>query len=177
MVKFNLFESLGFYGSHPKTFKREAKKQIEENTLWYIQQYGRGRWIVVPEIFKEQLEKSDLWNSNEGKMWFATQGIYSKIHLAVSNLRRDGHPIISGIGNRGYRYADENCEDFIRRWHDKLVSCEKRKSALVHELKRDAELIQKIIERLNAKKSELEAKQLQIILEEYNKKIKEEERE
>jgi len=175
MVKFNLFESLGYFGKKPKTFKREARKQIEQNTLDYLKRYGRAKWISVPEIFKETLEPTNLFNSPEGKMFFAVAGIKSKIHGATHKLRRDGYPIISGVGKKGYRYADEDCDDFVNVWDEKFSGWQKRKSDLIQEFKNDKEIIQKIIERLLEKKREQEAKELQKILVRYGEKQKEEE--
>jgi len=173
MVRHNFWESLGFFGRRPKLFQKEARKQIEENTLNYLKRYGRVRWIPITEIFKETLEQTDLFNSSEGKMWFAVQGIKSKINSSTHKLRKDGYPIISGVGNKGYRYADERCDDFIDVWDEKFTSWEKRKSNLVRELKNDKDIIEKIIERLLEKKRIKEANKLQEVLVRYNKKQKE----
>ena len=60
MVKFNFWDS--FYGKKPKTFKRESRKQIEENTLWHLKKFGRFNWISTEQIFKDTIEETDLFN-------------------------------------------------------------------------------------------------------------------
>ena len=165
MVKFNFWDS--FYGKKPKTFKRESRKQIEENTLWHLKKFGRFNWISTEQIFKDTIEETDLFNSKEGRLWFAEQGIKSKINSATHKLRRDGHPIISGLGKKGYKYADENCDDFIYAWDEKFSAWEGRKSNIVKERKTDIELIKRLIEKLINQKRLEEAKQLQEVLVKY----------
>ena len=88
MVKYNWIEqSLIRMGVRkPKTFKREARKQIKDNTLDYIKKYGRIDWIPVSKIFEDTLEQTSLFNSKEGNFWFASQGIKSKINSATNEL-------------------------------------------------------------------------------------------
>lgn len=169
MVKFNFWELKGYFGTHPKKFKREARKQIETNTLSHLKSYGRGRWVTVIDIFKDTLEQTDLFNSKEGKMWFAEQGIKSKINSATSKLRRDGHPIISGKGHKGYRYADEDCEDFIDRWNEIFAAQLDRKENLKKEFKTYKILIERIIERLIQKNRLEEAQKLKQVLVQYQR--------
>ena len=169
MGKFNFWEFKGYYGDKPKAFKRDSRKQIEENTLSHLKKFGRGRWVSVIDIFKDTLEETDLFNSKEGKMWFAEQGIKSKINLATHKLRRDGHPIISGVGHKGYRYADEDCEDFIDRWNEVFSSQLKREDNLKKEYKTYIELIEKIIERLIQKGRLEEAEKLKQVLVQYQR--------
>ena len=165
MVRFNFWES--FYGNKPKTFKRDARKQIEQNTLDYLKKFGRVNWIPVSQIFQDTLQQTDLFNSKEGNMWFAEQGIKSKINSVTLKLRRNGYPIISGRGHKGYRYADETCDDFINVWDEKFSAWENRKSNLVKEKLLDVELIKRIIEKLKTQKRLEEAKQLQEVLVKY----------
>jgi len=166
MVKFNFWEK--FYGKRPKKFKSEANKQIKDNTLSYMQKYGRTKWVPVIEIFEKTLEQTDLFNSKEGKMFFASKGIKSKINWATGELRRKGYPIISGRGHKGYMYADEDCDDFIDRWDEVLSAREKRKTKLEKEYTEYEKLIAKICERLIEKGRLQEAKQLQEVLVKYN---------
>ena len=172
MVNFNFWDR--FFGDKPKKFKREAEKQIKSNTLYYMKDYGRARWIKTEEIFENTLEQTDLFNSNEGKMLFAIQGIKAKIHNATHKLRREGHPIIAGIGAKGYRYADEDCDDFIRVWDEKFGAFEKRKSNLRKEAELDIKMIERIIERLKEKGKENEAKQMEAIKVRYGRRVKNE---
>jgi len=176
MVKFNFWERMGFYGKNPKSFKRDAMKQIKRNTLYYLQSYGRAKWISVEDIFKGTLEKSDLFNSDEGKMFFAEAGIRNKINGVTHTLRREGFPIISGIGKRGYRYADEDCNDFIDRWNEKFNAWDERGTNLFTEREIDIALIEELINKLKAKGREQEAKQLVEVIAKYkNKNIENEE--
>ena len=180
MVKFNFWEISGYFGKHPKKFKREARKQIEQNTLDYLRNFGRAKWVTVVDIFKDTLEQTDLFNSKEGKMWFAKQGIQSKINSATHSLRRKKHPIISGKGKKGYRYADENCEDYIDRWNEKVNAWLERKNNLTHEFETDKMLMEMIIERLKKAKRLKEAQQMKKVLIRYTKerkKVKDEENE
>jgi len=172
MVRYNFWDK--FFGDRPKKFHSEANKQIKNTTLLYMQKYGRKNWVKVEDIFQGTLEKSDLFNSEEGKMFFAKSGIKSKLNSVTNTLRAEGHPIISGTsqGNRygkGYRYADETCEDFIDVWDEKFSAWEKRKSNLGKEKQTDIKLIEKIIERLIAKNKIEQANQLKQVLVQYNR--------
>jgi len=170
MVRFNFWELKGYFGKNPKFFKKESNKQIKDNTLLYMQKYGRAKWITIGEIFEQTLEQTDLFNSNEGKMFFAIQGIKNKINWATGELRRMGYPIISGDKyGKGYRYADETCDDFINVWDEKFSAWEGRKTNLDREKEIDENLIVKIIERLLQKNREKEAQQLKQVLVKYQK--------
>ena len=187
MVKFNFWELKGYFGNRPKQFKREANKQIRDNILLYIKDKKRGAWTTQEEIFEQTLEKTDLFNSSEGKMFFAQKGVQQKIGWAINELRSKGYPIISGselwksnrfiVGDttrtvkqrygKGYRYADENTKDFIADWNEKINAWLDRKSKLTSEYRTDKILIERIICRLQQSKREKEAKELQKVLVRY----------
>ncbi len=168
MIKFSFWDS-SYKTSSPRRFEKDSRKQIESNTLDYMKRFGRAKWIPVVEIFKETLEQSDLFNSNDGRFWFAKQGIKSKISSATHKLRRDGHPIISGKGHKGYRYADEDCEDFIDRWNEVFSSQKDREENLKKEYETYKQLLEKIIERLLQKGREKEAEKLKQVLVQYQR--------
>jgi len=169
------------FTNRPKAFKKFLNKHIRDNTLIYMQQFGRGRWITVEELFKETLEKTDLYNSNVGNLSFAFKGVTSKINWATHELRRLGYPIISGKKfynnkyGKGYILADENCDGFINYWNEKRNAWEERKENIIKEREADIKLMQKIIERLLEKNRLEEAKQLQEVLVRYGQKQMEEE--
>lgn len=173
MVRYNWIETklieLGI--KRPKQFKKEAREQIEQNTLNYIKKFGRRKWVPVSEIFEKTLEQTDLFNSQGGKFWFASQGVKSKINSATLKWRSPpyGYPIISGKGHKGYRYADENCDDFIDVWDEKFSGWEKRKTKLDKEKLTDIKLIEKIIEKLITNNRLKEAQQLKEVLVKYQK--------
>ena len=173
MVRFNFWDK--FFGTRPKQFKKEANKQIKENTLLYMQRFGRADWVKVHDIFEGTLEQTDLFNSDKGKMFFAIQGIKNKINSITNTLRSEGHPIISGTSKfggrygKGYRYADETCDDFIDVWDEKFSAWEKRKSNLSKEKQTDIKLIEKIIEKLIAKNRLREAEKLKQVLVQYQR--------
>jgi len=189
MVKFNFWDR--FFGDKPKRFKRNANKQIKENILFYIRDNKRGAWATREEIFENTLEQTDLFNSQEGKMFFSIQGIKSKIGWAVNELRRKGYPIISGtniiktnrylVGDetekvkqrygKGYRYADENTDGFIDDWNGKINAWLDRKSNLLAEYKIDKILIERIIDKLREKNRLAEASKLQEVLLRYKKEV------
>jgi len=176
MVRFpKLFDK--FFGSHPRRFHKEAREQIKQSTLGYLKKFGRHDWKTTSEIFEETIEPTDLFNSNEGKMFFAEQGIKSRINSAAHSLRTEGHPIIAGkqswkgkvkgyVG-RGYKYADEDCDGFIDAWDEKFNAIEQRKENITKEKRTDMELIKRIIERLIEKKRLEEAQKLKVILVRY----------
>ncbi len=165
MVRFNFWELSGYFGKHPKEFKRDANKQIKNNILLFLKDTKRGAWTTQEEIFENTLKETDLFNSNEGKMFFAQKGVQSKIGWAVNELRRLGYPIISGskiwksnkfiIGKdtkkikqrygQGYRYADEHTKDFIEDWNEKVNAWLERKSNLISEFKIDKILMERIV--------------------------------
>lgn len=165
--KQNIWERLGFYGTHPKKFKKEAREQIKTSTLNEIKNRGRGQWVSTADIYENNLKYTDVFQRKEGTMFFAESGIKAKINSATHFLREEGHPIISGKGHKGYRYADESCEDFIRRWDEVLSAREERKSNLEREYKIYQKLIEKIIERLISKNRLKEANELKVVLERY----------
>ena len=93
----------------------------------------------------------------------------SKINSSTHKLRKDGYPIISGLGKKGYRYADEDCDDFIEMWDEALSSREKRKTNLEKEYDTYEKLIQKIIEKLIAKGRLQESEKLKQVLVKYSR--------
>lgn len=173
MVNFNFWDR--FFGDRPKQFKKESNKQIKKNTLHYMQKFGRNHWIKTEEIFEQTLEQTDLFNSNKGKMLFAIEGIKSKINSVTNSLRSEGHPIISGTSRfggrygKGYRYADENCDDFVDIWDEKFSAWENRKTNLSKEKATDIKLIERIIEKLKEKGRLKEAQQLKQVLVRYQR--------
>ena len=172
MVKFNWWELKGYFGKHPKRFKKKANKQIRDNILLFLKDIKMGAWTTQEEIFEATLEKTDLFNSPEGKMFFAQKGVQSKIGWAVNELRRLGRPIISGKGKRGYRYADENTKDFIEDWNEKVNAWLERKSNLTSEFKVDKVLMERIIEKLEQEKRLKEAQRMKEVLVRYSKERK-----
>lgn len=166
MVKFNFWDK--FLTKNPKRFRKTTEEQIKSNTLLYLQKYGRKRWISTAEIFEKTLEKTEMFNSSEGKMFFASQGIKSKVNSATGKLRRLGHPIIAGVKGKGYMYADENCDNFVDVWNEKFSAFEGRKNSLKAEAKNDKQLIKKIIERLLKQNRIKEAQRMEEVLVMYN---------
>lgn len=167
MVKFSFWDK--FFGSKKKriNFIKNAQNQIRKNTLYYLQDFGRAKWVKTEEIFNQTLIKTDLFNSEDGKTWFLCQGAKGQISNATHKLRNDGYPVISGRGGKGYRYADENSPDFIHLWDEALSSCEERQTRADKEKERYRKLINKIIERLKSEGREEEAKQMQKVLVKY----------
>lgn len=170
------------FKNRPKAFKKFLNKHIRDNTLLYMQQFGRGKWVTVNELFEETLEKTDLFNSRIGNLSFSIKGVNAKINWATHELRRLGYPIISGKKfynnkyGKGYILADEECDGFIDYWDEKRNAFEERKENLKKERESDIKLIQRIIERLKEKKRLEEAQKLQEIIIKYNQKqIQEEE--
>ena len=174
MVKYNwedeVLIELGV--KRPKRFRIDARKQIKNSTLHYVKKYGRAKWIPISEIFGETIRVTDLYNSKEGNFFFASQGVKTKINSVAHLLRREGYPIISGM-RKGYRYADENCDDFIRVWDERFSAWDKKKSDLIQEFKNDKELVLDLVEKLKQKKREKEAKELQKILVKQERKVRE----
>jgi len=170
MVAHNWWDLKGYFGSHPKRFKKEARKQIENSTLQYLQKYGKRDWVSTEEIFEKMIEPTDLFNSKEGKTWFIQDGVKAKVNSATSSLRRLSYPIISGKGHKGYRYADEDCDDVADVWTEKFTGWEKRINKLNKERQTDLKLLSKVIQSLKEKGREKEAKKLEEVLQEYTRK-------
>ncbi len=187
MVNLNAWEFL--LGKSPKRFKRDTNKQLANNTLYFLRDNQKGKWTTSFEIFDATLKDSDLFNSQEGRMFFAIQGIKSKIGWAINELRRKGEPIISGVNQsetnryidgkkiikktitsgKGYRYADENTKNFIDDWDEKRQAWFKRKDNILKEKETDIKIIKTIIERLLQKGREKEAEKLKQVLVEYQR--------
>ena len=187
MVNLNPWEFL--LGKSPKKFKKETNKQLADNTLLFLRDNQKGKWTTSYEIFDETLKETDLFNSKEGKMFFAIQGIKSKIGWVINELRRRGYPIISGTKQsqtnryidgkkiikktinygKGYRYAGENTGGFIEDWDEKRKAWFERKSNLRKERDTDIKLMERIIERLLQKGREKEAEKLKQVLVQYQR--------
>lgn len=151
------------------SFIKNAQKQIQGNTLYYLKDFGRSNWVKPIEIFDKTLFRTDLFNSNLGKIFFSLQGSKGQISNSTHKLRKGGYPIISGKGGKGYRYADEETEDYINHWDEALSSMEERRTRLDDEYRNHEAIIKSIIKRLLEKKRFEEAKQLRLVLERYRK--------
>jgi len=176
-----------WFGGHRGKFHREARKQIKESTLQILQQRGRHDWVTIEEIFEERIEPTDLFNSDAGKMFFAEQGIKSRINSAAHSLRKEGHPIIAGMQSwkgkiigykgRGYMYASWDCDDVVRVWDEKFSSTEIRERNVANERKTDVILINVVIKKLRENGKEEKARELEKVLEKYEEKLKNKEEE
>lgn len=140
--------------SRPRSKKREINKMMKFYVLTYIQNYGRVKWCRLSDIamwllsakgydFKEKTS----WN------WFAANyGLKGEITHATSYLRKQGYPIIAGLGRRGYRYADESCDDVVEVWDDRRKLWEKSKEISDSQRQIDMKLLEKVIEKIRSKK-------------------------
>jgi len=170
MTGHNWWDLKGYFGSHPKKFKKEAREQIENSTLQYLQKYGKKDWVSTEEIFENIIEPTDLFNSNKGKIWFAQNGVKAKVNSATNKWRRKGYPIISGKGHKGYRYADETCDDVADVWTEKFTGWQKRINKLNKERQIDLELLLRVIKKLREKGKGKEARELEELYQEYTRK-------
>lgn len=167
MVKYNKWD--GLLGNNPRKLKRDANKQLKNTTLIYMQKYGRARWIPIFELFEQTIEPTDLFDSKEGKMFFAIQGLKHKINWATNALRTKGYPIINSSfygkkHSQGYMYADENSDDFISIWKQRANAWEKRVNNLEKEKSKDIELMEAIVQRLLESKRAREAEELKKVI-------------
>ncbi len=169
MAKFNFWDIRNYFGKNPRKFRKEAKEQIETSTLTEVRGKGRGKWVSVEEIWENNLKHTDIFSTDEGKMFFAIPGIKAKINSMARCLKLKGHPIVSGKGKKGYRYADEKCDDFIYVWDEVLSGREERKTRVEKEYDLYEKLIGKICKRLIAEGKLKEAQELKQILVKYQR--------
>lgn len=140
--------------NRPTSAKKELKKMMKFYVLVYLQNYGRARWCKLSDIAMWLLtakgydfKKRTAWN------WFAANyGLKGEITHVTSYLRKKGYPIIAGLGKKGYRYADENCDDIVEVWDDRRKLWEKSKEISDSQRKIDIKLLEKVIEKIKSKK-------------------------
>ena len=155
--------------SRPTSKKKELNQMMKFHVLVYLQNYGRTRWCKLSDIGMWLLtikgydfKKRTAWN------WFAANyGLKGEIAHTTSYLRRQGYPIIAGLGKKGYRYADENCDDIVEVWDDRRKLWEKSKEISDSQRKMDIKLLEKVIEKIKSKKKK---KQLLKIKEIYRRR-------
>ncbi len=140
--------------NRPRSKKMELNKMMKFYVLVYLQNYGRARWCKLSDIAMWLLsakgydfKKRTSWN------WFAANyGLKGEITHATSYLRKKGYPIIAGLGKKGYRYADEDCDDVVEVWDDRRKLWEKSKEIADSQRKIDIKLLEKVIEKIKSKK-------------------------
>lgn len=152
----------------PKKFKKEANRRITWNVLSQLQQYGRADWQSLNKIAEYiYLVDKDFFNDAKVQQWFRAVGFKGKICESTLKLRKRGHPIIAGRGRKGYRYADENCDDLAEVWNDRLNEWKNNEQNIEKQRKLDMKLLQDVIKKVQ----ELEQKKkLLVVLRRYRQK-------
>jgi len=157
------FRKMDFFDSllgtrRPAAKKAEASKTLKMYVLIYLQNYGRVKWCPTSDIadwllkakgydFKERV----IWN------WFAANyGLKGEITRTTHYLRHKGYPIIAGLGNKGYRYADEECDDIIEIWDERRKLWEKQRENIDLQRQVDIKLLEKIIKKIKDKRKKKE---------------------
>ncbi len=160
-------------GEKVKSFKKEAQKQIQDHTFIKLKNYGRAKWIKTSEVI-EYCFRSKAYDFNTQQMnnWFAVAGMKTKIAWATNRLRKLGYPIISGGKGKGYRYADETCDDVVEVWQMRNRLWRKEDLNVDKERKSDLRLLQKVINKMEDKEKK---KELIIVQQRYKQRNKEEE--
>jgi len=173
MRKHTFWESLlGL--AKPKTFIQKTKSQLQGYVLIYLQNYGRENWKSTANIAEWLLftQKGYDFNKKDIQNWFASGGMKGEISNSTHRLRILGHPVIAGTGRKGYRYADENCDDLVEVWEEKLRAWSKREDDWDKERKIDIKLIDEVLKKL---KEPQKRKQLIKIKQKYSQEKRSEE--
>lgn len=170
MRKWSFFDTL--LGTRkPKSFKKETRIQLQRMVLTYLQNYGKVDWRKVEDIAQWLLSLKGDYNFKDKKVWnwFATCGMNGEICNSTHFLRLQGYPIIAGTGKKGYRYADENCDDVDEVWEERQRAWEKSKENIEKQRQIDIKLIEKVIEKI---KDEEKKKKLIEVMVKYKKREK-----
>ncbi len=150
------------------SFKQEAQKQVQDHTFIKLKNYGRAKWIEVSEIIKYCLRsKAYDFNTSSIRRWFMVAGMKARVTTAASKLRKLGYPIIAGGKGKGYRYADENCDDVVEVWQMRNRLWRKEVDNADKERKSDLRLLQKVINKMKDKEKK---KGLIMVQQKYRKK-------
>lgn len=162
----------------PKTFVKHTKSILQGLILMYLQNFGRGNWRSTAEMAQWLLDHKDYdFNDKDIQKWFAISGMKGEISNATHRLRIAGFPVIAGTGGKGYRYADEKCDDLVEVWEEKFRAWSKREDDWNKERQIDIKLINKVLKGL---KEPQKKEQLIKIKQKYSEKKrskKEEEKE
>ena len=153
MRKWSFFDSL-LGDRRPKSFSKEAHEQIRDHTKMYLLNYGRVKLCSLGDVARWIL-KSKSYDFNCEKFWRwlgANYGFKGEIAQAVSHLKKQGYPIISGNGHKGYRYADERCENVDEVWEDACRGWSSREENWDKERQVLNKLIDKVIASVKNKK-------------------------
>ena len=157
-------------GDKIKSFKKEAQKQIQDHTFIKLKNYGRAKWIKTSEIIEYCLRsKAFDFNTEQINNWFKVAGMKAKVSWSTNRLRKLGYPIISGGKGKGYRYADENCDDVVEVWQMRNRLWRKEDANVEKERASDLRLLQKVIDNM---KNEEKKKQLILVKQEYRNRNK-----
>ncbi len=154
----------------PNAFRKEAQKQIQDHTYIKIKNYGRTKWIKISEIVEYCL-KSKAYDFKQPTVsnWFKVAGMKAKVSWATHQLRKLGYPIIAGGGRKGYRYADEFCDDVVEIWQDRNRLWRREDLNVDKERASDLRLLQKVIDKMKDKEKK---KKLMVVQQQYQKKRK-----
>lgn len=169
-MRWNFFD--GLLGvKQPTIFKKEVKESIKEQTLVCLKNYGRERWIQSDEIAKfiVNSERTIVQHRRAVEFLYYNYGLRGEIGTATHKLREEGHPIIAGRGQKGYRYADEQCPDVDEAWEDRYRAWELSKDDILNQAILDLKLLNKILSKLEDYKKR---KKLNEIKQKYEKFIK-----
>lgn len=157
-------------GERPKSFKKEAQKQIQDHTFIKLKNYGRAKWIKTSEIIEYCLKsKAYDFTTEQVSNWFKVAGMKTKVSWATHQLRKLGYPIIAGGGRKGYRYADEDCDDVVEIWQDRNRLWRREAYNVDKERASDLRLLQKVIDKI---KDPEKKKKLIVVQQQYQKKRK-----
>ncbi len=139
--------------NRPASIKKELNKMMKFYVLTYLQNYGRTRWCRLSDIAMWLLNaKGYDFKHRTSWNWFAAHyGLKGEIMHATSYLRRQGYPIVAGLGQKGYRYADENCDDVVEVWDDRRKLWEKSKEIADNQRKMDIRLLEQVIKKIKSK--------------------------
>lgn len=142
---------------NPKTFKKELKDKLHFFTLVYLQNYGRAKYRSVSDIAM-WLRSAKGYDFKHESVWnyFASHsGMKGEITQCARYLRSKGYPVIAGTQRKGYRYADENCDDIVEVWEERRKLWEKERENTDKERQTDMKLLAMVIEKIkNRKKKE-----------------------
>jgi len=164
-------------GADPKRFRKKAEQYLIQTTLIQLMNYGKAKWIKTEEIADFLLNKplTDFnFKDERVQKWFSGEGMKKKITESTHKLRLLGHPIIAGSGRKGYRYANEECEDVDELWEDRKRAWENSRDDILTQAKIDNELLDKVIKKM---KEGQKKQKLLVVQMAYQKYIKNKEEE
>lgn len=138
---------------YKKSSKNLLNAPIKRAVLSILIRHARWQFIRSPQIVEAiRAEYNSFFDEKIIEELAFGYGLISRIGNAISQLRRDGHPIISGLNNRGYTYLHSDRGDLDECWDDKFKGNEIRADKMEKEKEIDEKLFWQLFNKVKNSK-------------------------